>query len=585
MRPIILAGVLLALASTLSAQEQEIRAARLPASVERQLLRFFQDPATVRMTGPAVIEEGRTVTGNVGVYGGGLRLHGRIEGDLVVVGGNLVFGPAGAVTGDVTVVNGELVEMPPDGAVGGEIVVFGPIESATIRASEPRDVWDRDRFRPGPFGYWPGDGRAAIAVRATGAYNRIEGLPVGIGPVIETSGRNPLRLEALAIWRTETGFRVDEDRLGYLARLEQFLGGEREWRVGASLRSTVDPIEDAGLTELENTLSSALFRRDYRDYVERTGWTAYVRATPRAFPLDARVEYRDFDYDVAVVTDPWSLFNGDDAWRLQPLTGVGRLRTIAAIAEYDRRNDPEDPTAGWLASARFERGLGGSLRMPDYTLETGPAAALPGAPLETDFTTAVLDLRTYRRVGRSALLNLRATGGGALGNAPLPPQFQYALGGPGSLPAFRAMTVDCGARAGRARLDPDGPLFLTGYGCDRFALFQVEYIGSLDIDFDFGFDDRRDRRLGRSTAARRGADKDPWDWDWDWDLDVEPRWAVFFDAGRGWAADGSGTVRSTAFHYDAGVGLLFDDFGIYASVPLSGERRGVNFNARLVRRF
>src|SRR5690606_35570996 len=79
--------------------------------------------------------------------------------------------------------------------------------------------------------------------------------------------------------------------------------------------------------------------------------------------------------------------------------------------------------------------------------------------------------------------------------------------GPGSLPAFRAMTVDCGARAGRARLDPDGPLFLTGYGCDRFALFQVEYIGSLDIDFDFGFDDRRDRRLGRSTAARRGADK------------------------------------------------------------------------------
>src|SRR5690606_38130922 len=47
--------------------------------------------------------------------------------------------------------------------------------------------------------------------------------------------------------------------LGYLARLEQFLGGEREWRVGASLRSTVDPIEDADLTELENMLPSALF--------------------------------------------------------------------------------------------------------------------------------------------------------------------------------------------------------------------------------------------------------------------------------------------------------------------------------------
>lgn len=209
---------------------------------------------------------------------------------------------------------------------------------------------------------------------------------------------------------------------------------------------------------------------------------------------------------------------------------------------------------------------------------------LPGAALETGFTTAVIDLRTYQRIARGALLNLRATGGGALGNDPLPPQFQYALGGPGTLSAFRAMAVDCGARAGRARLHADGPLFLTGYGCDRFALFQVEYIGSLDFDFDLGFGNRRDAHRARSAgAARGGADTEPWDWDWDWDWD--PRWAVFFDAGRGWVADGSGAVHSTATHFEAGVGLLLDDFGVYASVPLTGNRGGVNINLRLVRRF
>jgi hypothetical protein len=111
--------------------------------------------------------------------------------------------------------------------------------------------------------------------------------------------------------------------------------------------------------------------------------------------------------------------------------------------------------------------------------------------------------------------------------------------------------------------------------CDRIALAQVEYRGSLNIDIG---DWRED--AGRYIGARSDAS-----------------WVMFFDAGRGWMvgtpagpddeatyADGSIPALHT-FRTDIGLGFDFGGLGVYAAKSISRSEEPVNFFLRLQRRF
>jgi len=179
-------------------------------------------------------------------------------------------------------------------------------------------------------------------------------------------------------------------------------------------------------------------------------------------------------------------------------------------------------------------------------------------------------------VSPDAELNFRAFYGGAVNGASVPPQFQIALGGEGSLPGYPLMSIDCGARRTRLQIqrvafDDDAeatqPVF-PSYGCDRAALCQIEYRGRLGFNLDLGPDD-----------------DDDWARDWGWYplVDLDPHWVAFFDLGRGWSE--SDPALDTTTFSDLGLGLFLGDIGLYWSYPLEGERRGVNFFIRLQRRF
>jgi hypothetical protein len=116
--------------------------------------------------------------------------------------------------------------------------------------------------------------------------------------------------------------------------------------------------------------------------------------------------------------------------------------------------------------------------------------------------------------------------------------------------------------------DPDAPVFFTGYGCDRFGLVQAEYRGSLSFRFNWS---------GRGWWDDDEEDGDGYRESWDADVN----WVLFADAGHGWSTrDGLGDDTGV----DAGVGLLFDELGVYAAVPLRNGR-GVNLFVRLGSRF
>lgn len=561
----------------------------LPAAVAERVVALYNAPGTLRFRGPTTIEAGRTVSGDVAVLRGPLTLGGRVEGNVAVLNGDLVLQPGAAVGGTVTVVGGAV-----QGADGATLASPPEVYAALLEYSRDgeRLTWlgaDEDD----DVVWSDGDGtvrrgRAEIVFATGNPYNRVEGLPITVGPVFETEGSNPLRLRAMGIFRTEDGPSLGPERWGYDARMEQFFGGHRAVRLGVGVHSVVDAIEDWHLSKLETSLSTFFLHRDYRDHYEREGWRAYVQLTPPDAPWRATVTYVDEEHRTTPSGSPWSLFRNDEPWRAQPVAAEGVLRAVQAEVEVDTRSHDFDPSNGWFASARLERSI--DTRLVTQTLVTQPPTNVPlaGETFE-DFTTGYVDLRRYNRISPTSRLNLRLLAGGALTGGALPPQRQHALGGEGTTPGYGLFSLDCGARREGYRpadlndperdLDERIPSYVSGYGCDRFVLGQVEYRGNLSFRVNLGNFDDRDEDEDADDGT--GEDGDGWDdasySDWQADFG----WVLFADAGRGWSR---GALRGEQSQVDVGAGILLGRVGIYAAVPLEGGD-GVNFFVRLVPRF
>ena len=557
-----LALLILLVASTVSqltAQDRSFYRKGLPRPVTERVNARLNDPNTRVIEDSATISE--RVTSDVVVLNGHLVLTGTIDGELIIVDGSADFRAGSRVAGDVTVIGG-IATGYETASIDGTITLyergFGPLagdaEVFTVNSRTKR-VYREDHRRR--------SGYSRLTLGSTWNYNRVEGLPVHFGPQISTGGRNPTRLEALAIWRTDVASPWDSEDWGYRARLEQFLGGRRDLRLGASIRSVIEPIESWQLANEEAALAAFVLHNDYRDHFLREGWSTYLRYTPRATGVSATLEYRDETHSSEAARDPWTLFDNSEPWRLQPLVAEGKLRSINAALEVDRRDDDDFATSGFFLRADIMRSLRNKLVLPGFV---SPVATAP-VEFADNFTHGLIDARVYRPVrgGRDAVA-LRLAAGGALSDTPMPPQFQHALGGPGAVPGYATFSADCGARTVAGSRVDEGAQFFQGYGCDRFAMVSAEYRSGFDAHF-------RGHGL--------------WDDDDDWDWNMSPNWVVFFDAARGWAhaeAKARGAFDTETL-YDAGVGLMIGDLGVYGAIPLNGEDRDLRFFIRLGQRF
>jgi hypothetical protein len=561
MRLLLSTAFVLSAVSIASAQQRSIASAGLPHSVEARLLSIIEHPATRKISGAATISENHQ--GDVAAYNGPLTITGTVTGELIVVDGNVEFTEGSAVTGDVTLVGGDAIGIEL-ADIGGTVTMYSE-GFGLFRDREHRvySVNKRNGRKYRDDDYRRNWGHSSFTVKTGWNYNRVEGLPVFFGPTIETAGRNPTRFEAHAIWRTEVSSPWDTEDLGYSLRIEQFLGGHRDLRIGGSLRSVVDPIESWQMNKVEASLAAFVLHDDYRDYFAREGWSGYVRYSPRATGVTAIVEYRDETHRSQAARDPWTLFDNSESWRLQPLIAEGDIRSINGSIEIDQRDDDDFATSGFFLRGEVSRSI-------DHDLTYSPIIAFPNGAISSfseQFTSGLIDARIYQRVGYHSTLSFRLLGAGALTDAPLPPQFQRALGGAGSMPGYATFSANCGAR-NTALSTTDGDLFFPYYGCNRTAMFSAEYRGG--FDFHWG-------------------GLDVWDEedDWDWDLSANPNWVVFFDAARGWAHDEAKLrgATDTETLYDVGAGILLGDFGLYGAVPLSGDDRSLRFFVRLGARF
>jgi hypothetical protein len=528
----------------------------LPDRVAESAVDFYNDPRHVRYRGPTTVEAGDTVDADVAVLDGPLLVAGRVEGRVVAIDADVRLLPGASIAGDLWVLGGRL-----DGAdsarVEGEMLL-DPAPLAYRRDGPRIALTAREAERGGGI-------RSDFLVATGKSYNRVEGLPITFGPRIHTTGSNPLRVQALAVYRTASGLSFDLDRMGYYLRAEEFIGGHHRLRAGVEAHSLIDPIEDWQLSDLESGLSTFLLHRDGRDHYERRGVGAFATWERADLPLSLTLETIWERHASSPAGTPWSVLDNGDAWRAEPLIAEGRAGTLALTATYDTRSETIDPATGWFVKGRVEQEVSSTLVVPAAT-----AVYLTGAGGEGSggrFSTAMIDIRRYNRLDPSARLNLRLVAAAPLDGAPLPAQRQHALGGWGSLPGYSLLSRDCGARGVLVAPPGGGTAFYPAYGCDAVALVQAEYRGT--FSFRFRWD---------SAPWRHDDDDDDDGWGIGWDL--APEWSLFVDSGRGWSVGGPDEPLAT----DVGAGILVDRLGIYFAVPLTG-RSGVNLFVRLGPRF
>jgi hypothetical protein len=408
--------------------------------------------------------------------------------------------------------------------------------------------------------------RGGLTITSGKTYNRVEGLPILIGPTYKNHiGHADLSIAALGIIRTADKFHWDNENLGHRVSVDARFGHHRGFAVGATSFDVVEKIEAWQLTEPDAGLAAFFLKRDYFDWFGRHGGRVYASA----FPNDEgtlTLGYSSERWSTRRGRDVITLFRGDDAWRINPRVNDGLVHVLDANLNFDTRNSPFHPLAGWFVKAQYEYGVG--------NFSTGGTRLGPDDVLDDtrhlEYGRGFLDVRRYLRISQRRQLNARLVLGGWLHGDPLPLERKFSVGGIGTLPGFDFRRLGIGTDAGQCSPD-SGPLEGRPAECDRVALAQLEYRHELVSElFDI---------FNRNHIRVRGAQ-----------FRVKPTAVAFVDAGRGWLVGkkigelsySSGSLPDfDTWRTDVGLGLDLGIAGLYVAKAVSEPKEPANFFVRI----
>ena len=539
---------------------------RLPSDVRREVASRWNSTNAVRSSERLEIKAGEEIRGDVAVQGAPIIIAGHVIGNVLAVNTDVLLRPTARIDGELLVVGGD-VEGRTEARVDGGIRIYrqsldyriedGRLVAADTSADNP-GWWKRfDRRRSGNIA-------EALRIVQAGAYNRVEGLPIQLGPLLRgTTEWGDVQFDPAAILRTGSSFSSSDPDVGYNVRAEIRAGHDDAIGFGARIFSVVDPVEAWHMSDLEAALSSFVVRRDYRDYYQRHGGEMYV--TLYGSPdFSITGAFSDERWTSRTLRNPFTIFNGERPWRPSPAVDEGRFHVGRLAARFDTRTDPEDPWSGWLLTSELEHGRG--------TITTpAPASGLLTAVGPNNYTRAFVDVRRYNRLGPNSQLNMRVVFAGDVSGDQLPLERRLSVDGPGVLPGFDFRSPRTGVDVGTCNAmvaAPGRPA-----ECDRIALAQIEYRGDLNLHFTGDWQD-----WPRRFHSKHG--------------DVV--WVVFADAGRGWKTGSTDDLLTydrgiipplSTFRTDIGIGLDFAGIGIYAAKSTSTPAEPVNFFVRLRHRF
>lgn len=338
-----------------------------------------------------------------------VRLSGRVEGSVAVLGGELFVRPGAVIIGPIAVAAGAVYASGL--ATTGPVLVVPPKIGVTIdREGEAYDLTmtgppPARRIRPtGPFGL------------AIPLYDRVNGLTVGWGTRVLLS-----RSEDAASARAAVTYRTERGSFGGRVGVELPVGGGG-WLVAEIARGSVTN-EQWIREDLENSAAALAAGSDARDYHE-ADLASLILVRRQTQPLvqgesflAPRLVLRVSRDRTLETGDPWKL-TGDE-WRDNPAISDGTLASVAAGAAYAWRGR----TAAFVGDAVVEWA--------------------PPSVGDFEFVQLVADGRWGMLALWMHRIDLRARIVAPLGPRGAPPQRWSFVGGPGTLP-----TLEFGARRG-----------------------------------------------------------------------------------------------------------------------------------------
>ncbi|HTR79317.1 MAG TPA: hypothetical protein VMH39_14460, partial [Gemmatimonadaceae bacterium] len=545
--------------SRAQAQPDSAGTAELPAAVVREMIDRWNAPVAFRSSEPTEIVAGQEVSGDVAVRNGPLTLAGHVTGTVVAINTDVILQKSGRIDGDLWVVGGMVrgdsgaASRADSGQVGGQIRVYaGRLRywangGRIIAGTAPGEM---------PWG-WIGrhnndDQSWSDPLRLTegGAYNRVEGLPIDLGPAaFQRFPWGSLRVDASLVVKTAPA----HGDLGHDVLGEMRFGHDEAVGVGGHLFNTVAAVEPWQLSDLEAAGESFLFHRDYRDYYQRHGgmmslswYDGSILSWTNTFS-DERWASRD-------VTDPFSVFDEGKAWRPNPAVDDGHMHILTSTLRLDTRSDPVDPWSGWFLTANVERGSGHL----DFIAPSSEPRFISGDS-ELTYTRGVLDARRYNRLSRSVQINVRAMLAGWIGGNQMPMERRVSAEGASELPGFDFRSPGTGADVATCAVA--GPQ-IAGMPaeCDRMALGQIEYRNQTFCSPTWWSSVVATIRAATSSCA--------------------VTWVLFSDVGRGWmVGPPNGTMSYSGralpplgtFRTDVGGGLDFGLLSVYAAKSVSAH--------------
>src|SRR5687768_13548119 len=184
--PITVLALISTVAGSGTAQDNRIERSGLPRDVAREASRLYNESAALRSNGRVAIDEDRTIDGDVAVLNGPVLISGRVRGRVLAINSDVVLRPSARIDGDLLVVGGE-VEGRHAAFIGGEIRIYRqqlqyerdgefirPVRSTTSDETGWWRRWERSEYQT-----------SSKLFVAAGAYNRVEGLPIVVGPQIQ----------------------------------------------------------------------------------------------------------------------------------------------------------------------------------------------------------------------------------------------------------------------------------------------------------------------------------------------------------------------------------------------------------------
>ena len=546
----------------------------LPIEVSRAVADVWNGANTKRVHGAYTLSAGDTVRGDLAVLDGPARIAGVITGQFVAINADVALDSSARIAGDITVVGGELNGRNKD-AVNGQVRVwqsrlrYQERENAIVPVERNDAIgWQRWRRWPGVNdlqGSW-GD----LFVASAHTYNRVEGLPIVVGPRLRTRhGDTRVTVEAFGIFRTGDALSWEPANLGHRVRAEVRQGDAFAYTFGGRLFDEVVPVERWTLTDDEVGLGSVLFTRDFRDYYQHHGGAGYgALYGPAGTSITVSVGRERWGSRVA--RDPWSLIDNKDQWRINPAADAGLINVVTINGHLDTRNNDSRPRSGWFLDAQYERGDGDLTRIAPTTVDTRNTQLG-----DITYARAFVDVRRYNRLAPNTQLNLRVIAGGVLAGDQLPAQRRFSVSGADALPGydFRAKVGDLDVGTCSSGPDADYTALGRPAQCDRMLLLQAEWKSDFHVALLHDSDNRG--AIGRRLRA-------------------DGEWVLFMDSGRGWligAGDDKLHYDKTAlpalrtFRTDIGAGLDFGDFGVYIAQAVSDTQLKPNVFIRLGRRF